>query len=181
MASSGMGTFDRNGNVVNGWASPETLSRGYQYAFQGLYNAIGGTDISTFENYGARQDLQLRNQKALAKYQHELANPTPNEQYIDAKGNPVNIYTKEEMDKYQEEILKYSKYFDKNGLTQEGWKEYNKKIDRSTSTYNSPRMGPTNFRLFMDRITGNKQLSPQKNYGPYVAKRGMEAFNAYKA
>lgn len=49
-----------NSSGIKNWADESTLRRAYNYARQGLWPAIGGTQISTFEDKGAIMAAQLR-------------------------------------------------------------------------------------------------------------------------
>lgn len=59
------------------WADRPTLQQAYNYANQGLWQAVGQTDVTPFENYGARLAAQEASQKRVAAYQHALANQPP--------------------------------------------------------------------------------------------------------
>jgi len=63
------GTMQSSG--LKDWADVTTLRRGYDYARQGLFSAIGQSDVSTFEDKGAIMAQQLRNQQALINYQQQ--------------------------------------------------------------------------------------------------------------
>ena len=54
------------------WADRPTLQQAYNYANQGLWQAVGQTDVAPFENYGARLAAQEASQKRIAAYQKAL-------------------------------------------------------------------------------------------------------------
>ena len=76
------------------WASPEQLSQARAYANQGLYNAIGKTDIKNFtDSFGMQDDLNARQQarqeaaaRRAAAEQGQVGE-IPNE-----KGIPIDIH-----------------------------------------------------------------------------------------
>lgn len=61
---------------IKGWADSPTLNRATEYAKQGLWDLIGGTQVQQFENYGARLAAQEAKEKRVAKAAAEAqANP----------------------------------------------------------------------------------------------------------
>ena len=156
-------------NIAN-WGDTDTLNRAYEYARQGLWNAVGETQYQTLQNQAYLNPLQELQRK---KLEREL-NPTLSNLAI----NPLNIYSNRELSKdekkYNDDIKKYSNYFYKeNGqwkMTAEGWKEYNRKV---SSTSGKPMVTPEGvttltdvhpvyhdspFKIFMDSI-GVKDIS----------------------
>ena len=108
------------------WADQPTMDKAYNYARQGLWSAIGQTNVSTYEDYGAKLAAQEAMQKRAAE-QAQLNNLAI---------NPLNIYSNRELSKdekkYKDNIENFSKYFYKDShgqmrMNQAGWKEYNRK------------------------------------------------------
>lgn len=60
VGASGIGnTYDKSGNIVRqGWGNENTLQRAYEYASQGLWDALGEAKVSTFDNFGARLQVE---------------------------------------------------------------------------------------------------------------------------
>ena len=175
-------------NIAN-WGDTDTLNRAYEYARQGLWNAVGETQYQTLQNQAYLNPLQELQRK---KLEREL-NPTLSNLAI----NPLNIYSNRELSKdekkYNDDIKKYSNYFYKeNGqwkMTAEGWKEYNRKV---SSTSGKPMVTPEGvttltdvhpiyhdspFKIFMDSI-GVKDIS-SKSFGPWQSKTAGELWGKY--
>lgn len=118
---------------MSNWADQPTMNKAYNFARQGLWSAIGQTNISTYEDYGAR--LAAQEAMQIRKEQREAA--AAKQQMVNNLAiNPLNIYSNKELSggekQYQRNIEAFSKYFYKeNGkwkMTFEGWREYNRKI-----------------------------------------------------
>lgn len=198
MGSSGMKT----------WADTNTLARGYDYARQGLWSAIGQTDVSPIENFGARKqleyDLQDRNNaRQFARQRRAAQEDTAKAQMAATKAaiNPQNIYSQKEVTAANKEIKQYSKYFYKDSqgrmkLTWAGWQEYNKKTPHSHTEYDGTvavtvyDSGPAQhsaFYNFVNKMNGGKEW---KNgfqpgnignlYSAYDAKINAPKFDATK-
>ena len=144
---------------ITSWADKLTRDKAYDYARQGLWSAIGQTNVSTYEDYGAR----LKDRNSITSNGLAL--------------NPSNIYSSRELSKeekkYKDALERYSNYFykDANGrtrMTWDGWKEYNKKYygDPAGKVETTPegttirvaslneKASPSEFRKFMDSIGG---------------------------
>lgn len=155
---------------IASWGDADTLNRAYEYARQGLWNAVGETQYQTLQNQAYLNPLQELQRRKLERE----SNTTVSNLAI----NPLNIYSSRELNddekKYNDDIKKYSKYFYKeNGqwkMTDEGWKEYNRKV---SSTSGKPMFTPEGvtiltdvypvyhdspFKIFMDSI-GVKDIS----------------------
>lgn len=143
------------------WGDPQILERARAYANQGLWSAIGASDVGTFDNYGARQNLQFSQSVALEnlKHQHNLAEKAYTARLAGGSGgggggglfgngldanlpirpNPI-IVNNPEIKKQAEVAGKYDRFFtkDKNGritgLTAEGRREFNKTIITTEGT-----------------------------------------------
>ena len=174
---------------IASWGDTDTLNRAYEYARQGLWNAVGETQYQTLQNQAYLNPLQELQRK---KLEREL-NPTLSNLAI----NPLNIYSNRELSKdekkYNDDIKKYSNYFYKeNGqwkMTAEGWKEYNRKV---SSTSGKPMVTPEGvttltdvhpvyhdspFKIFMDSI-GVKDISSE-SFGPWQSKTAGELWGKY--
>ena len=164
---------------IASWGDQDTLNRAYEYARQGLWNAVGETQYQTIKNQDYLNPLQELQKKNLEKQ----LNPTPSI-------NPLNIYSSRELSKdekvYNDNIRKFSNYFytDAQGrtrLSEEGMKEYRRNAaQRITSTgsgsgtarlmnvetqmQNDSRFVPTEFKKFMDSIGMNPKQGDIDNW-----------------
>ena len=174
---------------IASWGDKDTLNRAYEYARQGLWNAVGETQYQTLQNQAYLNPLQ---EAQMRKLEREL-DPTPRGLAI----NPLNIYSSRELSedekKYNDNVKKYSKYFYKdNGqwkMTAEGWKEYNRKVEGTSGKPMTTPEGVTTlvnvypvysdspFKVFMDSI-GVKDIS-SKSFGPWQSKTAGELWGKY--
>lgn len=165
MGSSGMAS----------WADQPTMDKAYNYARQGLWSAIGQTNISTYEDYGARLAAQEAMQKRLKDYENQQR------QVQGLAINPLNIYGSRELSKdeksYNDNMKKYSKYFYKeNGqwkMNHEGWEAYNGKkyipgiVSPSTGIpVTQGQFVDSDFKTFMDSL-GAKGSVSSDSFGPH--------------
>ena len=165
MGSSGMAS----------WADQPTMDKAYNYARQGLWSTIGQTNISTYEDYGARLAAQEAMQKRLKDYENQQ------KQVQGLAINPLNIYGSRELSKdeksYNDNMKKYSKYFYKeNGqwkMNKAGWDAYNGKKyipgTVSPSTGIPVTLGQfvdSDFKTFMDSL-GAKGSVSSDSFGPH--------------
>lgn len=167
---------------ISKWRDTATLNRAYEYARQGLWNAVGETQYQTIQNQDYLNPLQELQKKNLEKQ----LNPTPSSFAI----NPLNIYSSRELSKdekvYNDNIRKFSNYFytDAQGrtrLSEEGMNEYRRNAaQRITSTgsgsgtarlmnvetqmQNDSRFVPTEFKKFMDSIGMNPKQGDIDNW-----------------
>ena len=167
---------------IASWGDQDTLNRAYEYARQGLWNAVGETQYQTIQNQDYLNPLQELQKKNLEKQ----LNPTPSSSAI----NPLNIYSSRELSKdekvYNDNIRKFSNYFytDARGrtrLSEEGMNEYRRNAaQRITSTgsgsgtarlmnvetqmQNDSRFVPTEFKKFMDSIGMNPKQGDIDNW-----------------
>lgn len=126
MGSSGMAS----------WADQPTMDKAYNYARQGLWSAIGQTNISTYGDYGARLAAQEAMQKRLKDYERQQADQDRLKMY---NINPSSLYGKEEVvaqNKATKELLEKFKskgYFNSQGaLTKAGMKALQSATERTT-------------------------------------------------
>lgn len=158
MGSSGMAS----------WADQPTMDKAYNYARQGLWSAIGQTNISTYEDYGARLAAQEAMQKRLKDYENQQ------KQVQGLAINPLNIYGSRELSKdeksYNDNMKKYSKYFYKEDgqwkMNHEGWKAYNSKkyipgtVSPSTGIpVTQGQFVDSDFKTFMDSLGAKGSVS----------------------
>lgn len=121
MGSSGMAS----------WADQPTMDKAYNYARQGLWSAIGQTNISTYEDYGARLAAQ-----EVKDYERQQAEQSRLKMY---NINPSSLYGREEVaaqNKATKELLEKFKskgYFNSRGaLTNAGMKALQSATERTT-------------------------------------------------
>jgi len=154
------------------WADRATLNQAYSYARQGLWNAVGQTQVQTYTDEAARLSAQEAMQKRVARY---AAGLQEQQRTNGLAINPINIYNQKEKDQANRNMNQYAKYFttDANGhvrMTAEGLKEYNRKVrqtngkpmvtpegttilvEASSSYGNSP------FKQFIDSLGGSKYI-----------------------
>ena len=90
------------------WASPAQLAQARAYANEGLYNAIGKTDVKNFtDSYSAQKNLQ--------KPTGGAGKGTPKKQVRGV--NPRSLYSSAELDQYQNYRDNLQKWFDQGYLT----------------------------------------------------------------
>lgn len=156
---------------IASWADQPTMDKAYNYARQGLWSAIGQTNMSTYEDYGAR----LTAREAMQDYENQ------HKQVQGLAINPLNIYSSRELSKdekgYNDNMKKYSKYFYKEDgqwkMNIEGWKAYNSKKYISGTV--SPSTGvivaqgqfvDSDFKTFMDSLGAKGSVGPD-SFGPH--------------
>lgn len=155
------------------WADQLTMDKAYNYARQGLWSAIGQTNISTYEDYGAKLAAQEAMQKRAAE-QAQLNNLAI---------NPLNIYSNRELSKdekkYKDNIENFSKYFYKDShgqmrMNQAGWKEYNR---NATPRVTSAGSGSGTARLMN---VETQMQNGSKKFTPTAFRQFMDNLGAYK-
>ena len=158
---------------MSNWADQPTRGKAYNYARQGLWSAIGQTNISTYEDYGARLAAQEAMQKRVKDYENSQR------RVQNLAINPLNIYSSRELDKeekkYNDNIKKYSQYFYKeNGqwkMSTAGWKEYNRKVAVSNGT---PMVTPEGTTI-LTNVSPSYHDSPFKKFMDSMGMRGMSS------
>ena len=145
---------------ISNWADNKTLNQAYSYARQGLWQAVGQTQVGSYTDQAAVMRAQEAMQRRAAR---EAAKQRGNGFAL----NPSNIYSSRELSekemKYKNDMKNYSKYFyKKNGqwkMNYDGWKEYNRRVYVPGIT--SPTTGVTvsegkytdsPFKTFMNSI-----------------------------
>ena len=157
------------------WADNPTMTKAYNYARQGLWGAIGQTNVSPYADYGARAALtDYYRRKAAGEQQLKglAINPTPMYSRRDR--------TQAERD-FQNNLKNYSKYFYKDSqgrtrLTEEGLKEYRRNATSRVTVSGSgsgtarlmnaetqlqnpqTKFTPTEFKQFLDSIGGSMRM-----------------------
>lgn len=166
---------------IGKWADEATMARANNYANQGLWSAVGQSDVTTLANFEAQENLRFAHQLALQKQaqQHAERMAAQQAQQQQMQGlaiNPLNIYSSRERAEVDKNIKSFSKYFyrDANGqmkMTYAGWQEYNRRVAQNSGT---PMVTPegttilTNvkttytdspFKKFVDGMNGGKAWS----------------------
>lgn len=156
------------------WADRATLNQAYSYARQGLWNAVGQTQVQTYTDEAAKLAAQEASQKRVAKYAAGLQ-----EQRNLMNGlaiNPINIYSQKERDQANRNMKQYAKYFTTNAdgrvyLNAEGIKEYRRKVRLTNGTPMvtpegttiltgvSVSYGDSPFKQFIDSLGGKDLFS----------------------
>lgn len=159
--SSGIGKLDSQGNIVGeGWGDLATRRRAYDYARQGLWDAIGETK---YTNITDQYNMQLASEKAKEERARKQVEKDTKEQMRESVPiNPSALRSQQQVS----EAAQYSKFFTigKNGhlaLTTEGKKEYfkpdNTYTERDPIYGNEYTRGYVNkFRRFVDKIGGKQ-------------------------
>jgi hypothetical protein len=139
------------------WADRATLNQAYSYARQGLWNAVGQTQVQTYTDEAAKLAAQEASQKRVARYAAGLQNSTMN---VTPKFDRRNVRTTAEMAatvKDKEMLEKYGNYFVQNprtghySLTQEGMKKYKETPYRYKGAYSTAwNDATTEFKEWLD-------------------------------
>ena len=148
-------------NIAN-WGDTDTLNRAYVYARQGLWNSIGKPQYQTLQNQSYLNPLQELQKRKLER------EPEPNTTVSNLAINPLNIYSSRELNEdeknYNANIKKYSKYFYKEDgqwkMTDEGWKEYNRKISGTSGDIKQTPEGTT----ILTNVRPSYSNSPFKDF-----------------
>lgn len=157
---------------MSNWADTPTMNKAYNYARQGLWSAIGQTNVSPYEDYGARLAAQEASKKRLIDYQNQQ------KQLNGLSLNPRSVYSQRQRTEaeknFQDNVKKYKDYFttDANGkvrLTKKGWEEYNRKVSSMTG---KPMVTPEGTTILAE--VGTKYSdSPFKTFLDSLGMRGM--------
>ena len=167
---------------VANWNNPQELARVQDYAKQGLWSAVGTTEVAPMENFGARATLQAnladRNARRAEGRAATRAQQQGNPQINSIAINPLNLYSSKDQDAVAKNMKNYAQYFyrDSQGrlkMTWKGWQEYNRNaaprttvalsgsgtaalMNAETQGQNSRRYAPSAFRKFMDSLGAGK-------------------------
>lgn len=180
-----------NTSGIPKWADKATLEQAYGYANQGLWQAIGQSQVHSYDNFASRLAANEASSMRKAAYESQLriaeqdnaariAQEAEAEKQAQAMGiaiNPRNIYSQKDVEKQKNNIKAFEKYFDKRSdgsykMNQEGLKEYNRKAKAPGKPIVSPtgivtEVGggqPTDsaFKQFIDSIGGAKYFKDGK-------------------
>ena len=142
---------------VSQWADRATLGQAYNYAKQGLWQAVGQTQVQTYTDEAAKLAAQEAMHKRVAQYTAGLQNPTMN---VTPKFDRRNVRTNAEMSaivKDREMFEKYGKYFELNpktgnySLTKEGMKKYKETPYKYRGAYSTASNdASTEFKEWLD-------------------------------
>jgi hypothetical protein len=150
------------------WADRATLNQAYNYARQGLWQAVGQTQVQTYTDEAAKLAAQEAMHKRVADYS---AGIQARQQQLNGLAiNPINIYNQKEIDKAGKNMKDFAKYFttDSNGhirMTAEGLKAYREKIPRGSmqdvgTGSNLKKINTdSDFKRFIDSIGGAEYAS----------------------
>lgn len=163
---------------ISKWADDKTLNQAYSYARQGLWQAVGQTQVGSYTDQAAVMRAQEAMQRRAEARARRAAREDAKQRGNGFALNPSNIYSSRELSekerKYRNDMKNYSKYFyKKNGqwkMNNDGWKEYNRNATPKVNTgasgggtarllntetqmkHSSTKFTPTAFRKFMDNI-----------------------------
>lgn len=148
---------------ISQWADRATLGQAYNYARQGLWQAVGQTNVQTYTDEAAKLAAQEAMHKRVAE--HAAGIQTRQQQLNGLAINPINIYSQKEIDQAGKNMRDFAKYFttDANGrvrMTAEGLKAYNEKIPRGSMQDVGTGYGlkeintDSDFKRFIDSIGG---------------------------
>lgn len=155
---------------VNDWNTAAKMDY-YNRVAPALYQAAGQTNITPFEDYGAK----LRAQESMQRRLKALDNPIPPYTRTQLKGNPYDLASRIDINRTQQAHNSYAKYFDANGnLTYAGWKAYKTpvkiwKTANGAGSYSVNADSP--FKKFMDTLNGGKPIVTNQGYGKWAANR----------
>ena len=158
---------------IPNWADNKTLNQAYSYARQGLWQAVGQTQVGSYTDQAAVMRAQEAMQRRAEARARRAAREDAKQRGNGFALNPSNIYSSRELSekerKYRNDVKNYSKYFykDANGrikMTWKGWKEYNTPVKRTSGKSMTTPEGTTiltevkttysdsPFKTFMDNI-----------------------------
>lgn len=150
---------------MSNWADKPTMDKAYNYARQGLWSAIGQTNISPYEDYAAR---------LTEKYKYDNL-PTQRGLAL----NPRSVYSLRHKSQAERDFLdnvnKYKDYFttDDYGnvkLTKEGWKEATRQV---SSIDGKPMTTPEGTTI----LTEAKSKIENSPFGKFLNSLGMKDLN----
>lgn len=159
---------------IANWASEDTLGQAYNYARQGLWGAVGQTQVQTYTDEAARIAASEASQKRVARYAQSLQNPTMS---VTPKFDRRNVRTSVEIErdaKDAEMLKKYGKYFQRsaNGIytmTAEGQRKYKNTPFKYRGKYSTAlNDATTEFKEWVDR-NGLSEMAKGR-YGKYQSK-----------
>lgn len=172
---------------IPNWADKNTLSRAYNFAREGLWEAIGPDKISTFTDEGA---------VLAARARQAAANNPPTAPNLAV--NPIPIFSQRELNTKQDTFLsninQYKKYFYKDAegnyrMNRAGWEEYNKKTTEVNKVNALSNINYTPFSKVQSVRTGDNRTPFRKlmdsigvkfnGYGPNQSKAAGRKWENY--
>lgn len=150
------------------------------YAQQGFWSAIGKSEASPYEDFGARLAAEEESKKNLIDYQNQQ------NQLNGLSLNPRTAYSQRQRSDaeraFSGNVEKFKNFFTtgrdgKIRMTKEGWKEYNKPARVVGAGSYARVVEGSEFRLFMDSL-GMKGMS-NKEYGPWQAEAAGSLWGQY--
>ena len=162
---------------VTKWGDEATIARARAYANQGLFSAVGTSDVAPMENFAARENLRFSHQVALENLQHQHAMARQRQAQRDARDadrnshrlNPIPLRDRNEVSQKMNKINYYiSKGWikeDKSNpghyvLTNAGLKEYR----RMSETHTVASINPKTMGYYPTTGTGTKQRTDFYNF-----------------
>ena len=167
-----------NSTGIRGWNNPNALKQAYNYARQGLWESIGETAYQVQNNRA--YDYAMEEAADIRKAQREAALQGVNTIAI----NPVNIFSSIEQGIAANNIKEYSKYFTKDAqgntvLTEEGMREYRRKVDDDIYSGGSTIGGVSQYELFQQGITGKgPNTSGKSTFRQFLDSLGVDEANS---
>lgn len=164
---------------IKDWNNPQALSRIEDYAKQGLWSAVGTTELNPMENFGARATFQSNLEEGRQIRAENRAATRAKQQQINSMAiNPLNLYGSREQDIAAKNMNAFSKFFyrDASGkmrMNQAGLAEYRRKVLTRTGkpmttpegttilTNVSKKYVASPFKHFMDSIGASKFIGNQ--------------------
>jgi hypothetical protein len=140
------------------WADAATLKQAYAYASQGLWNAVGQTQVSQYTDEAAKLAAQEASQKRVAEHAANVQNQNLS-MSINPKFDRRNVRTTAEIAadiKDKEMLTKYGKYFYRKedgtyALNYEGRKKYKETPNRYKGVYSTATDAvDTEFKEWID-------------------------------
>lgn len=161
---------------IKDWNDQQALQRVQDYARQGLWSAVGTTEVTPRENFGTRAVLSANLADNNARKAEERAAARAKQQQLNRiSANPLNIFSAKEQVTAKNNINAYKDFFttDKQGrviMTPKGLAAYKRKVeitpDMASSEGTIVKVGSTQkkytdspFKQFIDSLGGNKYIT----------------------
>lgn len=162
------------------WADRATLGQAYNYARQGLWQAVGQTQVQTYTDEAAKLAAQEASQKRVARYAAGLQNPTTNhamltpralrsQKEIEDNTRKINTfihngYVKEVNGRYELTPLGKKVYASPVKVTEKDLPKWMDAKDRQAALKGLQAGNEqSDFRIFMDKLNGGKSLYDGKS------------------
>jgi len=168
------------------WGDKATLDQAYRYAREGLWQSVGQTQVSQYENYGARLAAQMEKEKAMADYKQRQAEAQAKKAAarLNLQGLPGRraVRTQKERDQKASNIVNFKQYFDWDGkqwrMNEKGREAYWAggegvlvSVPDPNASWGRDVKMPKNsdFREFIDSIGGAKYMGRKEDHRGYQA------------